>query len=106
MKGMLEPIYKEIVVGHATVLQLFKLRKGTIAGCMVNDGYIKRGAIARVLRAGQEVVAGLRVEALRRFTEDVAEVRAGYECGINIGTGDSVLKEGDVIELSEKQRIR
>lgn len=106
MKGMLEPIYKEVVVGHATALQLFKLRKGVIAGCMVNDGYVKRGALARVLRAGQEVAAGLRVEALRRFTEDVAEVRSGYECGINIGTGEGVLKEGDVIELSEKQRIR
>jgi translation initiation factor IF-2 len=106
MKGMLEPIYKEVVVGHATVLQLFKLRRGVIAGCMVNDGIVKRGAIARVLRAGQEVTAGLRVEALRRFTEDVAEVRAGYECGINLGAGDSVLKEGDVIEISEKQRVR
>jgi translation initiation factor IF-2 len=106
MKGMLEPIYKEVVVGHATVLQLFKLRKGTIAGCMVNDGIVKRGAIARVLRGGQEAAASLRVEALRRFTEDVAEVRAGYECGINLGAGDSLLKEGDVIELSEKQRVR
>ncbi len=106
LKGMLEPIYKEVVVGHATVLQLFKLRKGTVAGCMVNDGYIKRGAIARVLRGGQEVAGNLRVEALRRFTEDVAEVRAGYECGINLGSGDSVLKESDVIEVSEKQRVR
>ena len=106
MKGMLEPIYKEVVVGHATVLQLFKLRRGMVAGCMVNDGIVKRGGLARVLRAGEEVAGGLRVEALRRFTEDVAEVRAGYECGINLGSGDSVLKEGDVIELSEKQRVR
>ncbi len=106
MKGMLEPIYKEVVVGHATVLQIFKLRKGVVAGCMVNDGIVKRGAIARVLREGQEIAAGLRVEALRRFTEDVAEVRAGYECGINMGSADALLKEGDVIELSEKQRVR
>ena len=106
LKGMLEPIYKDIVVGHATVLQLFKLRKGVIAGCMVNDGYVKRGALARVLRGGEEIAAGSRVETLRRFTEDVAEVRTGYECGINVGAADALLKEGDVIEFSEKQRVR
>jgi translation initiation factor IF-2 len=106
MKGMLEPIYKEVVVGHATVLQLFKLRKGVVAGCMVNDGIVKRGAIARILRGGQEIAAGARVEGIRRFTEDVAEVRSGYECGINIGAADALLNEGDVIEFSEKQRIR
>ena len=106
LKGMLEPIYKDVVVGHATVLQLFKLRKGVIAGCMVNDGYVKRGALARVLRGGEEIASGSRVETLRRFTEDVAEVRTGYECGINVGAADSLLKEGDVIEFSEKQRVR
>jgi translation initiation factor IF-2 len=106
LKGMLEPIYKDIVVGHATVLQLFKLRKGFVAGCMVNDGYVKRGALARVLREGEEIAAGARVETLRRFTEDVAEVRTGYECGINLGAADALLKEGDVIEFSEKQRVR
>jgi translation initiation factor IF-2 len=106
LKGMLEPIYKDIVVGHATVLQLFKLRKGVVAGCMVNDGYVKRGALTRVLRGGEEIAAGTRVETLRRFTEDVAEVRTGYECGINIGAADALLKDGDVIEFSEKQRVR
>jgi len=107
MKGMLEPIYKEVVVGHATVLQLFKLRKGVVSGCMVNDGIVKRGALAKVLRAGQEIAGGSgRVEQLRRFTEDVAEVRSGFECGINLGPADEMIKEGDVIELSEKQRIR
>ena len=58
MKGMLEPIYKEIVVGHATVLQLFKLRKGVVVGCMVNDGVVKRGGLAKIMRAGQEVPGG------------------------------------------------
>jgi translation initiation factor IF-2 len=106
MKGMLDPIYKESVVGHATVLQLFKLRKGTIAGCMVNDGYVKRGALARILRNGQEIAKGDRVETLRRFTEDVAEVRAGYECGINLSVNDALLQEGDVIEFAERQRVR
>jgi translation initiation factor IF-2 len=106
MKGMLDPIYKEAIVGHATVLQLFKLRKGTVAGCMVNDGYVKRGALARILRSGQEIAKGDRVETLRRFTEDVAEVRAGYECGINLSVNDALLQEGDVIEFAERQRVR
>jgi translation initiation factor IF-2 len=106
LKGMLEPVYKDVVMGHATVLALFKLRKGVVAGCMVNDGVVKRGAIARVLRGGEEIAAGTRVETLRRFTEDVAEVRTGFECGINIGSADALLKEGDVIEFSEKQRVR
>ncbi len=106
MKGMLEPIYKESVIGHATVLQMFKLRKGFVAGCMVNDGVVKRGALARALRNGEEVVANTRVETLRRFTEDVAEVRQGYECGINLAQGDELLKEGDVLEFSERIRVR
>jgi translation initiation factor IF-2 len=106
MKGMLEPIYKEVVIGHATVLQVFKLRKGFVAGCMVNDGVVKRGALARVHRNNEEIVAASRVETLRRFTEDVAEVRQGYECGVNLSQGDELLKEGDVIELSERIRIR
>jgi translation initiation factor IF-2 len=88
------------------VLQLFKLRKGFVAGCMVNDGTVKRGGKARVLRGGEEIVAGSRVETLRRFTEDVAEVRQGYECGINLSQGDELLKEGDVIEMSERVRVR
>ena len=106
MKGMLDPIYKEVVVGHATVLQLFKLRKGTVAGCMVNDGYVKRGALARIVRGGQEIAKGDRVETLRRFTEDVAEVRSGYECGINLSVNDALLQDGDVIEFAERQRVR
>jgi len=106
MKGMLEPVYNEVVIGHAQVLQLFKLRKGFVAGCMVNDGIVKRGALAKARRGADEIVTGARVETLRRFTEDVAEVRQGYECGINLTQGDELLKEGDVIELSERVRVR
>ncbi|PJF45402.1 MAG: translation initiation factor IF-2, partial [Candidatus Thermofonsia Clade 3 bacterium] len=97
---------KEVVIGHATVLQLFKLRKGVVAGCMVNDGVVKRGALARALRNGEVIVSDVRVESLRRFTEDVAEVRQGYECGINLTQGDELLKEGDVLEFSERVRVR
>ena len=106
MKGMLEPIYNEVVIGHAQVLQLFKLRKGFVAGCTVSDGVVKRGALAKARRGAEEIVTGARVETLRRFTEDVAEVRQGYECGINLTQGDELLKEGDVIELSERVRVR
>lgn len=106
MKGMLEPVYNEIVIGHAQVLQLFKLRKGFVAGCMISDGLVKRGALAKARRGAEEIVSGARVETLRRFTEDVAEVRQGYECGINLTQGDELLKEGDVIEFSERVRVR
>jgi translation initiation factor IF-2 len=106
MKGMLDPIYVEAVIGHATVLQLFKLRRGVIAGCRVSDGVVKRNALARVLRGGQELFRDVRIETLRRFTEDVSEVKTGFECGINLSDGDEKLVEGDVIEILEKQRIR
>ena len=105
MKGMLDPIYKEVVIGHAQVLQLFKLRKGKVLGCMVSDGIIKRGGLAHVTRNGQEIVS-TRIVSLHRFQEDVAEVRAGYECGINLAEGDDRLIEGDTIEVLERQRVR
>lgn len=105
LQGMLEPVYEDRVLGHAQVLQVFKLRRGTIAGCMVQDGIVKRGAMARVTRAGKMAIEGVRLETLRRFTEDVAEVRTGFECGIKL-TGQDELLEGDLIELYEKHRVR
>ena len=105
LQGMLEPVYEDRVLGHAQVLQVFKLRRGMIAGCMVQDGIAKRGAMARVLRAGKVVVQGIRVETLRRFTEDASEVRTGFECGIKL-VGQDELMESDIIELYEKQRVR
>lgn len=106
LTGMLEPIYENIVVGHAEVLQLFKLRRGVIAGCNVTDGVVKRNAPARVLRNGDEIVESTRIDTLRRFTEDVSEVRTGYECGIRLSEGDDLLEEGDVIEILERTRVR
>jgi len=106
MKGMLEPIYEERAAGHAQVLQLFKLRRGTIAGCSVSDGTIKRNAMARVLRGGKPVITGVRVDTLRRFTEDVTEVRTGFECGIKLNEQSDDVQIGDVIEVYEKVRIR
>lgn len=105
LQGMLEPVYEDRILGHAQVLQVFKLRRGMIAGCMIQDGIAKRGAMARVNRGGKIVLEGLRLETLRRFTEDANEVRTGFECGIKL-TGQDDLMEGDLIELFEKQRVR
>ena len=106
LKGMLEPIWEERVAAHAQVLQTFKLRRGTIAGCMVSDGVVKRNALVRVLRGGEPVIAGTRIETLRRFTEDVTEVRSGFECGIKLQDRSDDVEVGDVIEVLEKVRVR
>jgi translation initiation factor IF-2 len=102
VKGLLEPVYVEVVEGHAEVRQVFKVRSGKVAGCHVRDGQITRAASARVLR-GEEVIHGSRVNSLRRFQEDVREVQAGYECGIGI-EGFTDYQEGDVIETFGRQR--
>lgn len=106
IKGMLEPVYKDATIGHAQILQLFKLRRGMIAGCNVTDGIVKRGSLVRVLRNRTELFSGVRVEVLRRFTEDVAEVRTGFECGIKLTERDNELQEGDTLEFYERQRVR
>lgn len=97
MKGMLDPIYKENVIGHAEVRNTFKISKiGTIAGCMVTDGKITRSAEIRLIRDGIVVFEG-KIDSLKRFKDDAKEVAQGYECGITI-EGYNDLKEGDVIE--------
>jgi translation initiation factor IF-2 len=97
MKGMLDPIYKEVVIGQAEVRNLFKVSKvGVIAGCMVTSGKITRAAELRLLRGGIVVFTG-KVDSLKRFKDDVREVAQGYECGISIEKFND-LKEGDVIE--------
>lgn len=106
LKGMLDPVYEDVTIGHAQVLQLFKLRRGVIAGCMVNDGIVKRNAYTRIVRNNNVLHEGMRLNTLRRFTEDVAEVRTGFECGIRLSDHDDELQEGDIIEIYEKQRVR
>lgn len=106
LTGMLDPVYEDVTIGHARVLQLFKLRRNMIAGCSVMDGVVKRNASARLLRDGNVIVEKARIATLRRFTEDVNEVRAGFECGINLSEGDELLQEDDVIEIFEQQRVR
>jgi len=100
MVGMLEPTFKENVLGQAEVRQLFKVPKlGVIAGCYVTDGKVTRGAEVRLLRDNVVIHTG-KVGSLRRFKDDVSEIKQGYECGIGIA-GYNDLKESDVIEFFE-----
>ncbi|MEK8207823.1 translation initiation factor IF-2 [Paenibacillus sp. FSL L8-0696] len=97
MKGMLDPIYKENVIGHAEVRSVFKISKvGTIAGCMVTSGKITRNAEMRLIRSGIVVFTG-KVDTLKRFKDDAKEVAQGYECGITLERYNDV-QEGDIIE--------
>jgi len=104
LKGMLEPEFEEQVTGQAEVRDIFKISKiGTIAGCYVTDGFIKRDALVRVLRDGVVVYEG-KLASLKRFKDDTKEVRQGYECGLSIENFNDI-KVGDVIEASVLQEI-
>ncbi|MFM7145533.1 MAG: translation initiation factor IF-2, partial [Actinomycetales bacterium] len=107
LKGMLKPIYEEVQLGTAQVRDVFKSSKfGTIAGCLVQSGDIRRNSKARLVRDGAVVAEALAIAGLRRFKDDVTEVREGFECGINLGSFQDI-KVDDVIEtyeLREKPR--
>ena len=104
LRGMLEPVYEEVIQGRAEVRDLFKVPKiGVIAGCMVTEGSIVRGAQARLLRDNVVVHKG-RVESLRRFKADAKQVSSGYECGIGLGSFND-LKVGDIIETFTKEQV-
>jgi len=104
MIGLLEPTTKEIVLGQAEVRQLFRVPKaGVIAGCMVTDGAIKRSAEVRLVRDNVVIYTG-KVGSLRRFKDDVSEVKSGFECGIGIANFND-LKEGDVIEFFTVEKV-
>jgi translation initiation factor IF-2 len=96
VKGLMEPVIAEVVDGHAEVRAVFKVRGGKAAGCMLQDGVVRRNSLARVLRGG-EMIHESRVSSLKRFTEDVREVTAGLECGIGVEKFDA-WQEGDIIE--------
>ncbi|MBI1883706.1 MAG: translation initiation factor IF-2 [Chlamydiae bacterium] len=103
LEGMLEPIQKEVVLGHAIVRQVFELSKsGKVAGCGISDGKASRSAKVRVLRKG-EVLCESSIQSLRRFKEEVKEVREGLECGIRV-EGFSEMEEGDTLEFFEIQK--
>lgn len=103
MTGMLDPLTREKVIGHAKVKQVFKVNKGYVGGSQVTDGRIDRKQRARVLRNGQAVYDG-GIETLRRFQDEVPEVRNGLECGIKLH-GFSDYEEGDVIECYELEKF-
>jgi translation initiation factor IF-2 len=104
MKGMLDPIYKEKVIGHATVRDTFKVSNvGTIAGSYVTDGKMQRNALVRLVRNGIVLYEG-KLVSLKRFKDDAKEVATGYECGIMLEKYNN-LKADDVIEAYIMEEI-
>jgi translation initiation factor IF-2 len=104
MAGLLEPIYKENVIGRADVKEVFRIPKvGSIAGCYVTDGHVARNAHVRLLRDDVVVFDG-KLASLRRFKEDAKEVQSGYECGIGLENFQDI-KSGDVFEVYEVEEV-
>jgi len=105
LKGMLKPEYEEIQLGTAEVREVFKSSKfGNVAGSLIRSGEIKRGTKARIIRDGVVVGEGIEITGLRRFKDDVTEVREGFECGINLGSFNDI-RVDDVIETHEMREI-
>jgi translation initiation factor IF-2 len=104
LEGLLRPEEREVVLGEAEVREVFKIsRVGVIAGCGVRSGVIQKSGRVRVIRDGVEIYEGA-LSSLRRFKEDVREVREGFECGIGVENFND-LKVGDVIECYKKEEI-
>jgi len=105
MKGMLDPIYKEVVIGNAEVRQTFKVSNvGTIAGCYVKDGKVTRNAGIRVIRDNIVLHDG-KLISLKRFKDDVKEVDKGYECGLQIENYNDI-QEGDALEVYVMEEVK
>ena len=105
MKGMLDPVYKEVIIGNAEVRQTFKVSNvGTIAGCYVTDGKIARNSVVRVIRDNVVLHEG-KLVSLKRFKDDVKEVAHGYECGVQIEDYNDI-KEGDIIEAHIMEEVK
>ncbi|MCE2894134.1 MAG: translation initiation factor IF-2 [Flammeovirgaceae bacterium] len=105
MEGMLEKEFEEVIVGNAEVREVFKITKvGTVAGCMVTDGYIKRNNPIRLIRDGIVVYSG-EMTALKRFKDDASEVKSGFDCGMSIKNLNDI-NVGDVIESYEKREVK
>jgi translation initiation factor IF-2 len=103
MSGLLDPISREIIIGHAEVKQLFEVSKGLVAGCMVTDGRISRNMRVRLLRRKAVQFEG-QIATLKRFQDDVNEVRAGLECGIRL-VNYTDCQPGDVIEAYTIEKV-
>ena len=107
MEGMLEPTFKEVRIGAASVREVFKVPKvGAIAGCLVTEGRITRAGetTARLMRDNVVIHEG-RIGSLRRFKDDVSEVKSGFECGIGLDRFNDI-KTGDVIEVFTMERVK
>jgi translation initiation factor IF-2 len=103
LAGTLEPRYQEVVQGHLEVRATFQAGRRTVAGCYVTDGLVHRRDRVRVLRAGKQIWEG-GIESLKRFKDDVNEVRAGFECGILLDGFDNV-EVGDTLEVYSNERV-
>jgi translation initiation factor IF-2 len=104
MTGLLEPVFKEKIIGRADIKEIFNVPKiGTVAGCYVTDGFIERNAKVRLLRDDVVVFEG-NLGSLRRFKNDVKEVQSGYECGIGL-EGYQDIKPGDVFEVYHLEEV-
>jgi translation initiation factor IF-2 len=104
LSGMLAPEQREQVLGLVEVRQVFRISKvGTVAGCMVLDGLVRRTARARLLRDHVVIWTG-ELDSLKRFKDDAREVKAGFECGLSLKGYDD-LKEGDQLEIFEVQEV-
>ena len=105
MDGMLEKEFEEVIVGNAEIREVFKITKvGTVAGCMVTDGYIKRNNPIRLIRDGIVIYSG-EMTALKRFKDDASEVKSGFDCGVSIKNFND-MNMGDVIESYEKREVK
>ena len=105
MKGMLDPIYEEKVIGHAQVRQIFKASGvGNIAGSYVTDGMFQRGCKIRISREGEQIYEG-SLASLKRFKDDVKEVTKGFECGLNIENYNDI-RVGDMIEGYQEVEVK
>lgn len=97
MKGMLDPVYEEKIIGHAEVRQIFKASQvGNIAGSKVMDGYLERNCLVRITREGEQIYEG-KLKSLKRFKDDVKEVKEGFECGLVFEDFDQ-MQELDMVE--------
>jgi translation initiation factor IF-2 len=103
MLGLLDPLTRETIIGHAEVKQVFKVRRGRAAGCIAKDGKVTRTAHARVLRGGVPVYDG-KMSTLRRHQDEVDQVKQGIECGIRLGEFDEY-EEGDIIECYILEKV-
>lgn len=105
MEGMLAPTVEEVIVGNAEVREVFHISKvGTVAGCYVTDGYLKRNLSIRVVRDGTVIHTG-ELASLKRFKDDVSEVKAGFECGLAVKSFNDI-QVGDIIEAFERREVK